>query len=105
MPPRCRSKGKRHFIKLPSSDKESGDSGSHQDYRRGGAGSRAADHLTCNQTCLYKGVWTLRLGRSDPSSSSSRPNSSRNAVTTVKIIRNKAGSRGVTSGVEGPEPG
>jgi hypothetical protein len=40
MPSRCRSKGKRHFIKVPSSDKESGASGSHQDCGHGGAGSR-----------------------------------------------------------------
>jgi hypothetical protein len=39
------------------------------------------------------------------SSSSSRPNSSRSIVTTVEIIGNKAGSRGFTFGVEGPEPG
>jgi hypothetical protein len=50
---RCRSKGKRHFIKLPSSDKESEASGSRQDRSHGGASSRAADHLTCNQTPAY----------------------------------------------------
>jgi hypothetical protein len=50
MPRRCRSKGERHFIKLPSLDKESEDSGPRQDRSRGGASSRAAGHLTCNQT-------------------------------------------------------
>jgi hypothetical protein len=53
MPPRCQSKGERHFIKLPSSDKESEDSRSRQDRSRRGAGSRAAGHLTCNQTPAY----------------------------------------------------
>jgi hypothetical protein len=53
MPLRCRSKGKRHFIKVPSSDKESEASGSRQDRSHGGAGSRAAGHLTCNQTPTY----------------------------------------------------
>jgi hypothetical protein len=53
MPPRCRSKGERHFIKLPSSDKESEASGSRQDRSHGEAGSRAANHLTCNQTPAY----------------------------------------------------
>jgi hypothetical protein len=53
MPPRCRSKGKRHFIQLPSSDKESEASGSRQDRSRGGAGNRAADHLTCNKSPAY----------------------------------------------------
>jgi hypothetical protein len=101
MPRRCWPKGKRHFIKLPSSDKESEGSGSRQDRNHGGAG--CPPNLKPDP-CLYKGVWTLRLGRSDLSSSSSRPNSSRSVVTTVKIIRNKAVSRGVTSGVEGPEP-
>jgi hypothetical protein len=48
MPPRCRSKGERHFIELPSSDKESEASGSRQDRSHGGAGSRPASHLTCN---------------------------------------------------------
>jgi hypothetical protein len=50
MPRRCRSKGERHFIKLPSSDMESEDSEPCQDRSRGGAGSQAAGHLTCNQT-------------------------------------------------------
>jgi hypothetical protein len=53
MPPRCWSKGKRHFIKLPSSDKESEASGSRQDHSHGGADSRAASHLTYNQTPAY----------------------------------------------------
>jgi hypothetical protein len=53
MPPRCWFKGERHFIKLPSSDEESEASGSRQGRSRGGAGSRAADHLTCNQTPAY----------------------------------------------------
>jgi hypothetical protein len=48
MPPRCRSKGERHFIKLPLSDKESEASGSRQGHSRGVAGSRATGHLTCN---------------------------------------------------------
>jgi hypothetical protein len=98
MPPRCQSKGERHFIKLPPSDKESEARRSRQGRSRAGAGSRAAGHLTCNQSPAY-------IRGSDPSSSSSRSNSSRSVVTTVRIIRNKAGSRGVTSGVEGPKPG
>jgi hypothetical protein len=53
MPRRCWPKGKRHFIKLPSSDKESESSGSRQDRSHGGAGSRAAGHLTCKQTPVY----------------------------------------------------
>jgi hypothetical protein len=53
MPPRCQSKGERHFIKLPSLDKESEASGSRQGRSRGGASSRAASHLTCNQTLAY----------------------------------------------------
>jgi hypothetical protein len=53
MPQRCRSKGERHFIKLPSSNKESEDSKPRQDRSRGGAGSRAAGHITCNQTPAY----------------------------------------------------
>jgi hypothetical protein len=53
MPRRCQSKGERHFIKLPSSDKESEDSKPRQDHSRGGADSRAAGHLTCNQTPAY----------------------------------------------------
>jgi hypothetical protein len=40
MPPRCRSKGERHFIKSPSSDKESEASEARQGHSRGGAGSR-----------------------------------------------------------------
>jgi hypothetical protein len=50
---RCWSKGERHFIKLPSSDKESEASGSRQDRSSGGADSRAAGHLTCKQTPAY----------------------------------------------------
>jgi hypothetical protein len=53
MPSRCWSKGKGHFIKVPSSEKESEASGSRQDRGHGGAGSRAAGHLTCNQTPAY----------------------------------------------------
>jgi hypothetical protein len=43
----------RHFIKLPPSDKESEARGSHRGCSHGGAGSRAAGHLTCNQTPTY----------------------------------------------------
>jgi hypothetical protein len=53
MPPRCWSKGERHFIKLPSSDKESEARGSRQGCSRGGAGSRVAGHLTCNHIPAY----------------------------------------------------
>jgi hypothetical protein len=53
MPLRCRSKWVMHFIKLPSSDKESEASGSHQDRSNGGVSSRAANNLTCNQTPAY----------------------------------------------------
>jgi hypothetical protein len=48
MPQRCWSKGGRHFINLPSLDKESEDIGPRQDRSREGVGSRAASHLTCN---------------------------------------------------------
>jgi hypothetical protein len=55
---------------------------------------------------LYKGAWTLRVGRSNSSSSTSRQYSSRSLVShRVLRIKIKAGSRGFTSGVEGPEPG
>jgi hypothetical protein len=53
LPPRCRSKGESHFIKWLPSDKESEASGSRQDRGHGGAGSRAAGHLTCNRTPAY----------------------------------------------------
>jgi hypothetical protein len=43
----------RYFIKWPPSDKESGARGSRQGRSRGGAGSWAAGHLTCNQTPAY----------------------------------------------------
>jgi hypothetical protein len=53
MSPRCRSKAERHYIKLPSSDKESEDSEPRHDRSHGGADSRAAGHLTCNPTPTY----------------------------------------------------
>jgi hypothetical protein len=51
IPPRCRSKGKRHFIKLPSSDKESQRPADHA--KTAAAEEPAAGHLTCNQTPAY----------------------------------------------------
>jgi hypothetical protein len=53
MPPRCRSKGESHFIKWLPSDREQGARGSRRRRSHGGAGSRAAGHLTCNQTPAY----------------------------------------------------
>jgi hypothetical protein len=50
MPPRCRSKGKRHFIKR---DHQSRARGSRQGRSHGGAGSWTSHHLTCNQTPTY----------------------------------------------------
>jgi hypothetical protein len=50
MPPRYRSKGESHFIKwLPSEQAR----GSRRRRSHGGAGSRAAGHLICNQTPAY----------------------------------------------------
>jgi hypothetical protein len=50
MPPRCWSKEESHFIKwLPSE----GSRGSRRRRSHGGAGSRAAGHLICNQTPAY----------------------------------------------------
>jgi hypothetical protein len=50
MPPRCRSKGKRRFIKR---DRQSRARGSRRGRSHGGAGSRPNRHLTCNQTPAY----------------------------------------------------
>jgi hypothetical protein len=50
MPPRCRSKGERHFIKC---DRQSRARGSRQGRSHGGASSRTDGHLTCNQTPAY----------------------------------------------------
>jgi hypothetical protein len=50
MPPRCWSKGERHFIKR---DRQSRARGSCQGRSHGGAGSRTNCHLTCNQTPAY----------------------------------------------------
>jgi hypothetical protein len=50
MPPRCRSKGERRFIKC---DHQSRARGSRQRRSHGGASSRTAGHLTCNQTPTY----------------------------------------------------
>jgi hypothetical protein len=49
MPPRCRSKGERRFIKR---DRQSMARGSRRGRSHGGAGSRP-NHLTCNQTPAY----------------------------------------------------
>jgi hypothetical protein len=84
MPRRCWSEGKRHFIKLPTAGEEPEDGGAMprpQPRRSRQPGSRPPNLKPDHR--LYKGVWTLRLGRSDPSSSSSRPNSSRSLVATV----------------------
>jgi hypothetical protein len=50
MPPRCRSKGERRFIKR---DRQSRARGSRQGRIHGGAGSWTNCHLTCNQTPVY----------------------------------------------------
>jgi hypothetical protein len=50
MPPRCRSKGERCFIKR---DRQSKVRGSCRGCSRGGAGSRTNRHLTCNRTPTY----------------------------------------------------
>jgi hypothetical protein len=50
MPPRCRSKGERRFIKR---DHQSGARGSRRGRSHGGAGSRPNRHLTYNQTPTY----------------------------------------------------
>jgi hypothetical protein len=50
MPPRCRSKGERRFIKC---DHQSRARGSRRRCSHGGASSRTAGHLTCNQTPAY----------------------------------------------------
>jgi hypothetical protein len=50
MPPRCRSKGERRFIKR---DRQSRARGSRRGCSHGGAGSRTNCHLTCNQTPAY----------------------------------------------------
>jgi hypothetical protein len=50
MPPRCRSKGERCFIKR---DRQSGARGSRRGCSHGGAGSRMSRYLTCNQTPAY----------------------------------------------------
>jgi hypothetical protein len=50
MPPRCRSKRKRHFIKR---DHQSGARGSCRGRSHEGANSRTSCHLTCNQTPTY----------------------------------------------------
>jgi hypothetical protein len=68
--------------------------------------SRQPGSQTTNCPSLYKGAWTLRIGRSNPSSSSSRQYSSRSTVSQrVLRIKTKAGIRGFTSSEEGPEPG
>jgi hypothetical protein len=53
MPPRCRSKGGKTLYKVPPSEKESGARRSRQRHSHGGAGSRAAGHLTYNQALAY----------------------------------------------------
>jgi hypothetical protein len=50
MPPICRSKGERRFIKR---DRKSRARGSGQGRSHGGAGSRTNYRLTCNQTPTY----------------------------------------------------
>jgi hypothetical protein len=50
MPPRCRSKGERRFIKC---GRQSRARGSRQGRSHGEAGSRTTGHLTCNQTPAY----------------------------------------------------
>jgi hypothetical protein len=50
MPPRCRSKGERRFIKC---DRQSRARGSRRGHSHRGAGSRTDGHLTCNQTPTY----------------------------------------------------
>jgi hypothetical protein len=50
MPPRCRSKGERRFVKC---DRQSRARGSRRGHGHGGAGSQTASHLTCNQTPAY----------------------------------------------------
>jgi hypothetical protein len=50
MPPRCRSKGEMCFVKC---DRQSRARGSRRGRGHGGAGSRTASHLTCNQTSAY----------------------------------------------------
>jgi hypothetical protein len=50
MPPRCRSKGERRFIKC---DRQSGARGSRRGRSHEGADSRTSRHLTCNQTPAY----------------------------------------------------
>jgi hypothetical protein len=50
MPPRCRSKGERCFIKY---NHQSRARGSCRGRGHGGYGSRTAIHLTCNPTPAY----------------------------------------------------
>jgi hypothetical protein len=50
MPPKCRSKGERRFIKRGHQSRARG---SRRRCSHGGAGSRTAGHLTCNQTPAY----------------------------------------------------
>jgi hypothetical protein len=50
MPPRCRSKWERRFVKC---DHQSRARGSCRGRGHGGAGSRTASHLTYNQTLAY----------------------------------------------------
>jgi hypothetical protein len=50
MPPRCRSKGERHFIKC---NRQRRARGSRQGRSHEGAGSRTDGHLTYNQTPAY----------------------------------------------------
>jgi hypothetical protein len=51
---RYRSRGQRHFIKLPAPRQRArGRWGPRQDRCHGGAGSRAGGHLTCNQAPAY----------------------------------------------------
>jgi hypothetical protein len=50
MPPRCQSKGERHFIKR---DRQSRARESRRRRSHGGASSRMAGHLTYNQTPAY----------------------------------------------------
>jgi hypothetical protein len=71
-----------------------------------GAGSRAAGHLICNQTLAYiRGVWTLSLG--DPIHLLLPPLDEQleERCNHCEDNRKQAGSRGFTSGVEGPELG
>jgi hypothetical protein len=95
IPPDMLVQGERCFIKRPAPRQRArGEREPCQDHSHGEAGSLAAGRQTVTRPCLYKGAWTLRIGRLNPSSSSSRQYSSRSTAShRVLRIKTKAGSR------------